>query len=181
MANLPDLLLAGRERPYTLDALLHQAKDAELAREMPQGYRKIMGFNLPPWQRGQVWSLPQQQRFIESIFLGLGTGNYVTTTIEFAPDGGGMLNTSLLLLDGQQRITAIQNFVNNTLPVFGDIYYDDLTNAQKRTRFRHTTFPCVEVSALAPESVLKEMYYRLNHGGTAHNEADIETLRLENL
>lgn len=181
MVKLPDVLLAGQERAFTLDAILHQANDTELAQEMPQGYRKLMGFNLPPWQREIVWTTAQQQRFIESIFLGLGTGHYVATSVEFCEGSATMLNTSLLLLDGQQRLTSIQDFVKNVFPIFDDIHYGDLTKIQQRTRFRHTAFPCIEVSALAPESALKEMYYRLNHGGTAHTAADIETLRIESL
>lgn len=175
MATLPEPILKGRERPYTLDNILFNAKRDTLMDALPSGYQCVMGFNLPPWQRDLVWTDTQRQQFIESIFLGLGTGTYVVTDLEHDQDGN-ILNTSCLLLDGQQRLTAIQGFINNEFTVFDGVHYGDLTEAQQRIRFRHTTFPCVEVSALTPEPVLKEMYYRLNHGGTAHTEADLARL-----
>lgn len=182
MSLLPPPLLTGRARAHTIDALLHQARDDMLTKEAPKGYRKLMGFNLPPWQRDSVWTLPQQQRFIESIFLGLGTGYYVATDIEYEEKRRHeMRNTSLLLLDGQQRITAIQDFINNVFSVFDNIHYDDLSNADKRNRFRHTAFPCIELSANSDESLLKELYHRLNFGGTAHGVSDLACLERETL
>lgn len=179
MANLPEPLLEGKDRAYTIDALIAQDGDETLSDEAPKGFRKLMGFNLPSWQRDLVWTLGQQTHFIESIFLGLGTGYYVATDVEFSEARKGeMLPTSLLLLDGQQRITAIDNFIKNRLPVFNGIYYDDLTMPQKRFRFRHVGFPCVEVSANTDEQTLKELYHRLNFGGVAHTEADMARLKI---
>lgn len=175
MVTLPEPILKGRERPFTLDNILFNAKNDTLMEALPSGYRRVMGYNLPPWQRDLVWTDDQCQQFIESIFLGLGTGTYVVTDLEHDQDGN-VLKTSCLLLDGQQRLTAIERFINNEFGVFDGIHYGDLTVVQQRLRFRHTTFPCVEISALTPEPVLKEMYYRLNHGGTAHTDADFESL-----
>lgn len=175
MAILPEVLLTSRERPYTIDALLAHASCELMRSSLPEGYKRLMGYNLPPWQREAVWTEGQNQKFIESILLGLGTGTYVITDLQH-DDDGNVLHTSCLLIDGQQRISAIQGFLNNEFTVLDGIHYGDLTKAQQRMRFRHTTFPCVEVSARTPESTLKEMYYRLNFGGTPHTSADAARL-----
>ena len=39
-------------------------------------YREVMGFFLPPWQRGLVWSEQQSIKFIESLWYGLSVGTY---------------------------------------------------------------------------------------------------------
>lgn len=175
MVELPDVIHRGRECPCTIDFLIYNQQNTDLLEALPSGYHRVMGFNLPPWQRDAVWEDDQSQCFIESIFLGLGTGHYVVTNLEY-DEAGNILKTSCLLMDGQQRLTAIQRFINNEFSIFGGIYFRDLSRTQVLTRFRQVKFPYVEVSASTPEPVLKEMYRRLNHGGTPHTCDDMARL-----
>lgn len=134
-----------------------------------------MNLVLPPWQRPPSWSLDQQVQFIEGIFLGLGTGYYVINGRDY-DDQGHDKPMSGWLIDGQQRITAIARFFHGEISIFGGIFFQDLSLADKRRRFNNLIFPCIEMDYTDDEKVLKELYRRLNFSGTPHTEADLELL-----
>lgn len=62
----------------------------------------------PPYQRKNVWPIPKQQKFIESIFRKYFVPRIVLRTI--VPKLGIQ---KFDVVDGQQRILSIQNFFNN--------------------------------------------------------------------
>jgi hypothetical protein len=171
---LPPPLLTGTRRDYPLEYLLAATPvEPTLSEE-----RQLMGLVLPPWQRPEVWSLSQKIRFIESVFLGLGTGYYVLNGADYAQDGTP-LPMSAWLIDGQQRITAIRDFLNDEFCVFGDVMYSALERPVALKRFLRQPFPCFELEFVQDEAVLKELYFRLNYGGTAHTEADLNKLNFK--
>lgn len=167
MRQLPERLLAGANREYQVDHLFSM-RGAGLARA---DERALLCWVLPPWQREVVWSEAQQVRFIEGIFLGLGTGYYVVHGLDWEIDGTRK-PMSGWLLDGQQRLTAIDRFVKNEFAIFDNIRYDDLDVATRRRRFLHVNFPCQEIPYQPDEARLKELYDRLNFGGTPHTAQD---------
>ena len=70
---LPKPLLTGTLHDYGIGALVEMsAPEPAVTSE-----RRLMNLTLPPWQRPEVWSEDQKRRFVEGIFLGLGTGYYV--------------------------------------------------------------------------------------------------------
>ena len=72
-----------------------------------------------------------------------------------------------LLLDGQQRLGALRDFAAGDFPVFGTTRFADLSLADRRRRFYRVTFPSIEMGA-TDEATLREVYDRLNFGGTPH-------------
>lgn len=54
-----------------------------------------------------MWTQAQKRRFVEGIFLGLGSGYYVTNGLEWADDGATAPMAGWLL-DGQQRMNALR-------------------------------------------------------------------------
>jgi hypothetical protein len=168
--QLPEPILSGRTREYEIDFLVSAATAPDTL-TLREGERALMGMVLPTWQRGEVWTPLQRQRFIEGIFLGLGAGYYVTTEPEW-DDRGVHKPGSNLLLDGQQRISAIRDFVTDNLAIFGNTYFSDLDTATQRKRFLRVHFRRVEVQHTEDEDLLKELYERLNFGGTPHTEED---------
>lgn len=163
---LPKKLLQGRTRDYGLGRLLEMSSvEPTLPAE-----RRLLGLVLPPWQRKEVWTYAQKVRFIEGIFLGLGCGYYVTNGLEWL-NGGASAPMSGWLIDGQQRICAVRDFYENGLTVFGDVTYASL-DLPSRLRFERTVFPCFELDYTADENTLKELYDRLNFGGTPHTAED---------
>src|SRR5690349_10331461 len=71
----------------------------------PHGLRTVMGYCLPTWQRGLVWSRAQQIAFIESAWRGLSLGTYTYNQAYGSP-------LDNLLIDGQQRMHAIQCYID---------------------------------------------------------------------
>lgn len=161
---LPPKLLDGNRLQYTIGRLA----DMVSANATQPDERQLLGLMLPPWQRPEVWTISQKRHFIEGVFLGFGCGYYVTNGFEFEPDGTPA-PMSGWLLDGQQRISAIRDFLENGLTVFDGITYQGLTRPEQ-LRFLRTGFSCIELDYTDNEDVLKELYNRLNFSGTPHTE-----------
>lgn len=160
---LPKPLLTGTVHDYGIGHLVDMPMPA-LA--VPTD-RRLMNITLPPWQRPEEWSEEQKRRFVEGIFLGLGTGYYVVVMSDW-DDSGQPKPMSGWLLDGQQRISALRDFLAGELVVFGDVRFPDLS-APDQLRFKRRPFPCHEVEYTDNEDALIELYDRLNFGGTPHS------------
>lgn len=166
MATLPEPLLSGTHREFQIDMLLESAVPDQLR----PGERALQAFILPPWQRPIVWDEQRKRRFIEGIFLGLGTGYYVAHAKDW--DNDGLKPMAGWLLDGQQRISSILDFAQGRLAIFNGIRYDDLDLPTRRRRFLRVVFPCIELDYQPDEARLREVYDRLNFGGVPHTAAD---------
>jgi hypothetical protein len=169
--SLPSPILDGQQRSYSISALW----EGTAACTTQDQERQLLNLVLPPWQRPAVWTEQQQARFIEGIFLGLGTGFYVINGRDY-DQGGKDMPMSGWLIDGQQRITSVARFVKGELAIFDGIRYDDLSISDKRRRFNNVIFPCIELEYQPDEELLKELYRRLNFSGTAHTAADLALL-----
>ena len=171
MTRLPERILDGIHRAYVIDYLVQSDK----IKPTSPLERQLLCWVLPPWQRDAVWSEAQQVRFIEGIFLGLGAGYYVVHGPDFKEDATP-LPMSGWLIDGQQRITAIDKFLKGELTIFDGVRYADIDRTTQLRRFLRTPFPCLEIPYQKNEAVLKTLYERLCFGGTPHSAADLERL-----
>lgn len=133
----------------------------------PLGLRTIMGYVIPEWQRPLVWTQEQSIRFIESLWLGMPVGSY---TINVDSDYGGQKRnprTCNILVDGQQRMWALQQYLEDAFPVMGLLYSE--LNILERRIFAMIKWVSYE-SASRDEAYIREYYNRMNFGGTAHTE-----------
>lgn len=130
---------------------------------LAEGERSLGPFVLPPFQRPPVWVRDQQISFIESCWLGLPIGAYVVNLT-----GWGQAY-DLWLIDGQQRITAIVEYMADAFPVFG-YRYSELTVVDHRMWHMSCTFTCLETQ-IRDEAELRDVYHRLAYGGTPHDPA----------
>ncbi|MEZ4888662.1 MAG: DUF262 domain-containing protein [Chitinophagales bacterium] len=76
----------------------------------------------PPYQRKAVWSVKKQQALIDSIFRRYYVPKLVIREVRLSEE-----KTINEIIDGQQRITSIQNFFNNKFKLpksLGDIHKD---------------------------------------------------------
>lgn len=130
------------------------------------GERRLGNFILPGFQRPPVWTEAQKVRFIESIWNGLPLGAYIVNRViqplDNPYDG--------LLLDGQQRVTAILDYVANKFPVMG-LFWKDLTRTDQ-IQFGMTPMSYLETE-LSDMDVIKEIYDRLAYGGTPHEPKEV--------
>jgi uncharacterized protein with ParB-like and HNH nuclease domain len=127
------------------------------------GYREILGFFLPAWQRGLVWSQAQQIALLESAWKGINIGTYTYNT---APIGHALDN---LLIDGQQRMHALQCYFNDEFPVFG-YKWSEVTEFDKRDFKNSVHFASYETRS-EDEQYLRDYYNLTNFGGTQHEES----------
>lgn len=127
---------------------------------LTEGERVLGAFVLPPFQRPPVWTPEQQVRFIESCWLGLPIGVYVVNMADYGSP------YDLWLIDGQQRITAILDYMAGKFPVYGKLY-SELPVVDHRTWEFSRVFTCLETK-IENEAELREVYDRLAYGGTPH-------------
>lgn len=123
---------------------------------------------IPDYQREMVWTPKQQSRFIESILIKL------PVPFIFAADvGHGEREGALEIIDGSQRIRTLDNFLSNKLELIGlkkltqanTMRFSDLSKP-RQMRFKRTTVRVIELTEKADEDARREMFDRLNSGGT---------------
>lgn len=125
--------------------------------------RVVMGYQLPSWQRGLVWTPDQMQKLIESIWLGVPIGTWTFNRFYDRPD------LDDLLIDGQQRLYAIEQYLNDKVAAFG-YKWSEVTRIDRRV-FEDTVFPSY-ITETDNEQYLRDYYNLMNFGGTAHKESE---------
>ncbi|MDB5873774.1 MAG: hypothetical protein JWQ07_3216 [Ramlibacter sp.] len=93
-------------------------------RALDKIYKRRDRYEIPEWQRGEVWDTPKKQQLIDSILR-----NWRLPKMYFVKTGEEQYE----VVDGQQRLVAIYEFFANELAVlpssvaeFGGPYYKDL-------------------------------------------------------
>lgn len=141
----------------------------------PWADRFVMGFPLPVFQRPPVWTRAQKVRFIESVWAGIDLGSYMVNDqfeIIHGPAGDTYREFSDALLDGQQRLSAIEDYILSGFAVADSQgvprFWSDLPKVERR-RFASYTFSraCIKTW---DEGALRKAYDLRAFGGTAHTE-----------
>ncbi|GEM45051.1 DUF262 domain-containing protein [Deinococcus cellulosilyticus] len=150
--TIPPTLIQGPAQPYTL--IHYSNRHRETRMRYLEGY--ICGHRIPPFHQPLQWSTQQQQQFIENVWLGLGFGQLVIT---IHPERAEL---SRLVIDGQHRLTALQNYLDNEFPVFGQ-YWRDLSISDQM-RFEGIPAPTIVLSQdhELEDKNLRDIYERLN-------------------
>jgi len=166
--------------PRTIGALIHEFEEFEpgiAAREYPWATRFVMGLPLAPWQREFKWTEEQCRRFINSIWTGLHLGTYVVTELETRTETNGFQGVeyaflSNCVIDGQQRLTALELYVTDRLAVPDSAGTPTLwseVGIRDRRRFSNTIFSRGTIRD-QDEQRLKSLHDVMNFGGVAHEE-----------
>lgn len=137
----------------------------------------ICGLVIPPFQRDHVWTREQEIAFVNSARQGLPLGSYTYNVTAGMPEahrrnaeGTEYFLGDLWLLDGMQRLTALQNFFDGQFAVEGR-FFDDLDTVEKRVFLGNVHFPAYE-TALTDEHEMRVIYDSMNYGGTPHKEEE---------
>lgn len=180
MTDEAQLQMTDSERPILVDKQIEELQkitDYEI-KEWPIGVLVEKFTNgrdsdeseifIPDYQRDMVWTPKQQSRFIESILIKL------PVPFIFAADVGlGDREGALEIIDGSQRIRTLDNFLSNKLELVGlkklteaiGMRFSDLSKP-RQMRFKRTTVRVIELTEKADEDARREMFDRLNSGGT---------------
>jgi len=148
----------------------------ELRAMYPWASRFVLGHPLPVWQRDPTWTLEQKSRFITSIWAGVDIGSYLINDlfrIVRTPDGHEvMLENSDIVLDGQQRLLAIQSYIESEFPVVDTEgrprFWSELSRDERR-RFSLYRFTRATIKSF-DEKKLRTAYDLRAFGGTPHRE-----------
>lgn len=131
--------------------------------------RRVLGIGLPHWQRQLKWSERQMAQYVLSCWQQRNVGCWLLNVLESGPhelDG--------LLIDGQQRLTALERYFDDRFPVPAvdgtALYWSDLTRPEQR-RFERVPMPHFEIR-YTDETELKRLYDLLNYSGVAHEESE---------
>lgn len=130
---------------------------------------------MPDYQRGHKWNTPQQRRYVEYCLKG---GRTARTLLWNCSSWMGSFDTPLELVDGVQRLQAVQLFMGNELDVFtgkngvGSFYSD----FEEPLHFSQATFT-FHINNLKTRKEVLQWYIDLNSGGTVHEDSEIERVR----
>lgn len=132
----------------------------------------------PPFQRRPVWTLRQKSALIESMLMGLPVPQ-IYMQQKTSPDG----TTRWLVVDGQQRINAMLEFLGETdQPGFQlvdleassswlDQTFDSLTDQEKEAFYGYRI--SVRMLDNASDEEVKDMFMRLNKYLTPLNRQEL--------
>lgn len=173
MARMPERLIGGTTSNTGMDSLIFafEKGSGHDAASYEPGQEWLLGTFIPPFQRPVVWDEGRMIRFVESAWLGVHLGVYVVNNAMDAPmrrtEGGGEVfhRTDRWLIDGQQRLTALDRYFRDQFPVFG-ARWSELEPLDRR-RFGRREFARV-TTRVYEEADLRVLYDRLNFGGVAH-------------
>jgi hypothetical protein len=95
-------------------------------RELDKVFKRRDRYEIPDWQRDEVWDLPRKQSLIDSILRGWRLPKFYFVKLSAKP-------TSYEVVDGQQRLATIFEFLSDELELteetaaeFGGKKYSDL-------------------------------------------------------
>jgi hypothetical protein len=127
----------------------------------------------PDFQRSYVWTQAQQISYIENMLRGFPTGrdiyfNHPTwKTFEDAD------KYPLQCLDGQQRIGAVVEFMENRLPIFDGNFFKDIDGYIPWSDRAHFN---ICISNMKSRRDVISAYINLNFAGTAHTSDEKDRL-----
>ena len=132
-----------------------------------------MGYPLPRWQRKLVWTPEQKVRFIHSIWSGVDIGSYLVNDIyELKGEGADQhyREFSESLLDGQQRLTALEEYLYDGFAVPDETgvprVWSELSRVERR-RFGSFHFAKATIRSW-DDGLLLRAYDLRALGGTPH-------------
>jgi hypothetical protein len=127
-------------------------------------------FVIPDYQRNTVWDDNDRSAFIESLLLGLPI-----PFLFFCERENGIIE----IVDGVQRITTLNSFINNNfilknlskLTALNGFKFGDFSEATQR-KFRNKTLRIILLDGDTPVESRKDLFSRVNKSGRKINDAE---------
>jgi hypothetical protein len=130
-----------------------------------EGYIRKYDLTLDPeYQRGYVWTVEQQSKFLEYLFQGGVSGR----EIYFNCPGFMGDSKQMEVVDGKQRLKAVIDFLDDKVRVFGALFseFEDEIPYYIELYFN--------VHKLRTQLEVVDWYLSMNRGGSVHTEDDLE-------
>jgi hypothetical protein len=126
----------------------------------------------PPFQRNPVWSERQQSALIDTILL-----EYPIPELYMQDITDEQGNQKFILVDGQQRIRAVLDFLAGDLeledesPHWAGMKFEDLTAADKKKVFEYNFV--VRLLPDIPDQEVRDIFQRLNRNTMTLNQQEL--------
>jgi len=131
----------------------------------------------PDFQRGHVWTEQQQIAYVEFMLRQPQSGREIYFN---HPGWMGSFEGDFVLVDGLQRITAAQRFVNNEIPAFGHFLSDIGGLESKRPGVKKIPSDVsfsFNIAKLQTRAEVLQWYLDFNSGGTPHSIQEINRVQ----
>ena len=133
-------------------------------RALDKIYKRRHRYEIPDWQREDVWNTARKQKLIDSILRGWRLPKFYFLLTSDDPE-------EFEVVDGQQRLLAVWEFFDNKLPLSTESdpitadarTYGDLSD-QLSDRFDDYEIDYDQIEDVADEEDLKEFFQRLQEG-----------------
>lgn len=157
------------QRPVNIYNLMERLENREI--DLNPGFQR----------KGNLWSLTQQSRLIESLMLKIPIPAFYFNAAD---------EDNWIVIDGLQRLTAFQNFLVGTndeesgnkmkkklenlqyLTDFNGHTFDELPRQYMR-RIKETPVIAYTVEKGAPDEIVYNIFQRINTGGIVLNDQEI--------
>lgn len=126
----------------------------------------------PDFQRGNVWTQAQKIAYLEFFFREGRSAKTLYFNIGDWSEKKDSDIPQMVCVDGLQRLTAMLDFLNDKIPVFG-AYFGEFEDKQ---RLNHFTFK-FNINNLPYKKDVLNWYIEMNSGGTVHSTEEIERVR----
>ena len=131
-----------------------------------------MGLDLmPDFQRGHVWTLEQQQAFVEYALRGGAVPTLYFNCPGYMTARG--VEGPYVIVDGLQRLTAVCRFLRGEIRAFGYL----LTEFEDKLRWGRGPYFRWHVNTLATRAEVLAWYLEMNAGGTPHPQSELARVR----
>lgn len=123
----------------------------------------------PDFQRGHVWTEKQKRLYVEYKLQRGPDANIIYFNCK-----GWMNNFEgpFVIVDGLQRLTAIIQFLNNKLSVFGHKCFE-----YSDQRFLRSIYLIFVINELKTKAEVLKWYLEINCQGTPHTDAELQKVR----
>jgi hypothetical protein len=167
-SEIPQLISGGSYEPnYSLSSIPRVLEE----------WKEESGLILnPDFQRGHVWTQQQQTNFMEYILRG-GRSGLVIYFNQPSWQRGEIIDgyDDFVCVDGLQRLTTVVQFLNNEVPVFGQLYRE-FGEDIRRSPANMTGFR-LNVNSLKTREQVLTWYLQMNDGGTPHTVEEIKRVK----
>lgn len=172
-------------RPYIGPAQDQMAVSGRGIERFIEDHGREGGVDLDPdFQRGHVWQDHHRTRYVEHLLRG---GQHGRVIVWNSPDyayhdrrSDSDLPTTLVVVDGKQRLTAVRLFLADQVEVFGGNRLSDF-DEQSRSDILMSTSNLLRLTmhmhGLQYRRELLDLYLQLNEGAIAHAPEEIDRVR----
>lgn len=177
--NIAKLIDAVPVSPYSVDVDFDEVEHILNRYSEREG-----GLHLnPDFQRGHVWTEEQQISYIENFIRGAVGDTGRTITLSCSDFQGRREKHSdmagFYVIDGLQRLTAVQRFMNDEFKIFHHINGGVDKDFFKGTGFRIGGMKGLSfnVFRMQTKKEVLDYYIAMNSGGTVHSEDEIQRVK----